>query len=70
MTAYAFIFGIGVLVDLFYAVLNVRSPAPPIIAPVALLGIVIGEQLVPFARAQSGEVCSTSPAKLRENQRI
>jgi XapX domain-containing protein len=37
--------GVGVLVGVFYALLNVRSPAPPIVALVGLLGILIGEQI-------------------------
>jgi XapX domain-containing protein len=37
--------GVGVLVGVFYALLNVRSPAPPIVALVGLLGILIGEQV-------------------------
>jgi XapX domain-containing protein len=40
----------GVLVGLIYGFLNVRSPAPPIIALVGLLGILVGEQLPPLIR--------------------
>jgi XapX domain-containing protein len=40
----------GVLVGLIYALLQVRSPAPPAIALVGLLGILIGEQAVPIAK--------------------
>ncbi len=35
---------------IIYSLLNVRSPAPPVIALVGLLGILVGEQLIPFAR--------------------
>ncbi len=42
--------GAGVPVGVIYSLLNVRSPAPPIIALVGLLGILVGEQLVPLAR--------------------
>ena len=38
------------IVGVIYGVLNVRSPAPPVIALVGLLGILIGEQIVPLAR--------------------
>ncbi|OZB81740.1 MAG: hypothetical protein B7X32_15850, partial [Microbacterium sp. 13-71-7] len=41
--------GVGVLVGVIYALLRVRSPAPPAIALIGLLGILIGEQLVPVA---------------------
>jgi XapX domain-containing protein len=37
--------GVGVLVGVIYALLNVRSPAPPIVALIGLLGILIGEQV-------------------------
>ena len=47
---------VGVLVGLIYGLLNVRSPAPPVVALVGLLGILAGEQLVPIAkRLLSGE---------------
>jgi XapX domain-containing protein len=39
-----------VLVGLIYAMLQVRSPAPPAIALIGLLGMLIGEQAVPIAR--------------------
>ena len=40
----------GLLVGIVYSLINVRSPAPPVVALVGLLGILIGEQLVPVAR--------------------
>jgi len=40
----------GLLVGIVYAVINVRSPAPPVIALVGLLGILAGEQLPPLVR--------------------
>jgi len=30
-----------------YSLLNVRSPAPPLVALVGLLGILLGEQVIP-----------------------
>jgi XapX domain-containing protein len=41
----------GVLVGVIYALLKVRSPAPPTIALVGLLGILLGEQVVPLIRS-------------------
>ncbi|WP_233588300.1 DUF1427 family protein [Herminiimonas sp. KBW02] len=41
--------GAGVLVGVIYGLLHVRSPAPPAIALLGLLGMLIGEQLVPIA---------------------
>jgi len=40
----------GVLVGVVYSLLNVRSPAPPLVALVGLLGILIGEQLIPVGK--------------------
>ncbi len=40
----------GLLVGVIYGFLNVRSPAPPIIALVGLLGILAGEQIPPLLR--------------------
>jgi len=41
---------VGVLVGAIYGLLNVRSPAPPVIALVGLLGILLGEQIPPLAK--------------------
>ncbi|MBU8899636.1 hypothetical protein DRW03_03185 [Corallococcus sp. H22C18031201] len=40
----------GVLIGLLYGLLGVRSPAPPLVALAGLLGILLGEQLVPVGR--------------------
>ena len=40
----------GLLVGVIYGLLNVRSPAPPVVALVGLLGILIGEQAVPVLK--------------------
>jgi len=40
----------GLLVGVVYSLINVRSPAPPVVALIGLLGILVGEQLVPVAR--------------------
>jgi XapX domain-containing protein len=56
MKIYIISLGAGILVGVIYAFLHVRSPAPPAIALIGLLGILIGEQLVPIgARLLSGE---------------
>jgi XapX domain-containing protein len=55
---------VGLLVGVIYGVLNVRSPAPPVIALIGLLGILVGEQLVPLAkRLVSNESVSTAWAR-------
>lgn len=56
MRMYAVALATGVLVGIIYGLLNVRSPAPPVVALVGLLGILIGEQVVPMAkRLMTGE---------------
>jgi XapX domain-containing protein len=50
MRVYLFSLGAGLLVGIVYSMLNVRSPAPPVVALVGLLGILIGEQIIPVAR--------------------
>ncbi len=40
----------GLLVGVVYSLLHVRSPAPPAVALLGLLGILVGEQLVPVVR--------------------
>jgi XapX domain-containing protein len=41
---------VGLLVGVIYALLNVRSPAPPVVALVGLLGILLGEQIPPLIK--------------------
>lgn len=61
MKVYLLSLGAGVLIGVIYALINVRSPAPPVVALLGLLGILIGEQLVPLAkRAISGESVSVA----------
>lgn len=50
MKMYLFSLGAGVLVGIVYSLLNVRSPAPPVIALVGLFGILVGEQIVPVTK--------------------
>ncbi|MGO4408357.1 XapX domain-containing protein [Bosea sp. RAF48] len=50
MKIYLMSLGAGLLVGVIYSLINVRSPAPPVIALVGLLGILIGEQLPPLLR--------------------
>jgi XapX domain-containing protein len=50
MRVYLASLGAGLLVGLVYSLLNVRSPAPPVVALVGLLGILAGEQIIPVAK--------------------
>ena len=50
MKLYLLSLGAGVLVGVVYSLVNVRSPAPPVVALVGLLGILLGEQIIPVGR--------------------
>jgi len=50
MRLYLVSLGAGVLVGIIYSLLTVRSPAPPVVALVGLLGILVGEQIIPLAK--------------------
>lgn len=50
MKIYLVAIATGILVGIIYALLNVKSPAPPIVALLGLLGMLVGEQVVPFAK--------------------
>ncbi len=60
LKAYALALAVGVLVGVIYGLLNVRSPVPPVVALVGLLGILLGEQVVPIAR----QILASNPASL------
>ena len=50
MKPYLVSLAVGLLVGIIYALFNVRSPAPPVIALVGLLGILMGEQIPPLVK--------------------
>jgi len=50
MKAYVVSLALGVLVGVIYALFQVRSPAPPMVALIGLLGILVGEQLPPLVK--------------------
>lgn len=50
MQPYMISLGAGLLAGVLYGFLGVRSPAPPAIALIGLLGILLGEQAVPLAK--------------------
>ncbi|QRG06358.1 XapX domain-containing protein [Xanthobacter dioxanivorans] len=50
MKLYLASLGAGILVGIVYSLVNVRSPAPPVVALIGLFGILVGEQIVPVAR--------------------
>ena len=50
MKTYLVSLALGLLVGVIYALFNVRSPAPPVVALVGLLGILLGEQVPPVIK--------------------
>ena len=50
MTGYLVSLLMGLAVGVAYGLVQVRSPAPPIIALVGLFGMVLGEQAVDLAK--------------------
>jgi len=51
--------GVGLGIGVIYALIDVRSPAPPLVALAGLLGMVLGEQAVLQLKAKP----AGSPAK-------
>ncbi|MEA3129609.1 MAG: hypothetical protein QOF46_1404 [Paraburkholderia sp.] len=50
MKAYLISLVAGMVVGLIYSVMQVKSPAPPTVALVGLLGMLAGEHAIPFVR--------------------
>lgn len=50
MKTYLVALGVGLLVGVIYGLVDVRSPAPPVVALIGLLGMLAGEQIVPLAK--------------------
>ncbi|HET6222303.1 MAG TPA: DUF1427 family protein [Dongiaceae bacterium] len=49
--SYLISLAVGLVVGVGYALIGVRSPAPPLVALAGLLGMVCGEQLVPVVKS-------------------
>ncbi|CAH2785481.1 MAG: FIG026426: Hypothetical protein [uncultured Paraburkholderia sp.] len=50
MKPYLISLAASVMVGLLYSVMDVKSPAPPTVALVGLLGMLAGEHAIPFVR--------------------
>ncbi len=71
MRIYLFSLAAGVLVGILYGLLNVRSPAPPVVALLGLLGILVGEQVTAAAkRLMAGKPVTTAWLKTDCAQQI
>ncbi len=67
MTACLLSFAVGIGVGLIYGALGVRSPAPPVIALVGLLGMLCGERAMTAIKTwrqtpEATQVTATNPA--------
>jgi XapX domain-containing protein len=71
MKPYLLSLAAGILVGLIYSLINVRSPAPPVIALVGLLGMLGGEQIIPVIKhLLSGSSISTAWHRSHANSHI
>ena len=71
MKVYLLSFGAGLLVGVVYSLLDVRSPAPPVVALIGLLGILLGEQIIPVGRQMiTGTSVRTAWQQVRCGQHV
>jgi XapX domain-containing protein len=63
MRDYAISLTIGLGVGLVYGLLRFRSPAPPLIALVGLLGMLLGEQAIAFVRTRGAAPATVEAPK-------
>lgn len=63
MSSYLIALGVGLGVGVAYGLLGVRSPAPPVIALLGLLGMLAGEMAVSYLRGHADTLASFGHAK-------
>jgi XapX domain-containing protein len=63
MKSYLISLGVGMLVGVIYSLLAVRSPAPPLVALIGLLGMLLGEQIVPVGQQVLSGTSAALPGK-------
>jgi XapX domain-containing protein len=61
MKPYLLSAGAGLIVGIAYSLMGVRSPAPPVIALIGLLGILLGEQIMPMAKSLLADHSAAEP---------
>jgi XapX domain-containing protein len=66
MKLYVMSLAAGLVVGVIYGLINVRSPAPPVVALVGLLGILVGEQVPSLLRG----LVSRQPAALSWSHQV
>jgi XapX domain-containing protein len=69
MNGYLVSLVMGLAVGVAYGLIQVRSPAPPLIALVGLLGMVLGEQAVDTVRHHFMPPAQTSAGQLPDDTR-
>lgn len=69
MNGYLVSLVMGLAVGVAYGLIQVRSPAPPLIALVGLLGMVLGEQVVDTVRHHVMPPTQTSARQLPDDTR-
>jgi XapX domain-containing protein len=57
-------FVVGLLVGVAYGVIRVKSPAPPIVALLGLLGMVLGEQAGGWCHTKPIQTANVAPAHI------
>ncbi len=59
---------VGIAVGAAYALLGVKSPAPPVVALFGLLGIVVGEQGLPWVKERVADRHATASSTVVPGQ--
>ena len=71
MKLYIFSLSAGVLIGVIYSLLTVRSPAPPLVALIGLLGMLVGEQVIPVSKQLlQGTAFNTACAKTQATDHV
>jgi XapX domain-containing protein len=68
MNAFVVSLAMGGIVGIVYGLSGVRSPAPPIIALVGLLGMVLGEQAVTLAKSHFSQPTADESSRSVDHQ--
>ncbi|EJM97850.1 XapX domain-containing protein [Phyllobacterium sp. YR531] len=63
MKLYLVSLAVGLLVGVIYSLLTVRSPAPPLVALIGLLGMLVGEQIIPAGKQLLSGTALTSTSE-------
>ncbi|MGD0299728.1 MAG: DUF1427 family protein [Bryobacteraceae bacterium] len=70
MKALIISFVVGLLVGVVYGVIRVKSPAPPIVALLGLLGMVLGEQAGEWFHTKKIQASNVASAQIAGESKI